>query len=93
MPENKASKKGTKVLILVVALLGGIYAIRMTVAFLILTIGFLGGNHEEASDIANYDKTKIVENNWSDMDSLFLIFPDDTSKIKREILIRMLNRI
>ena len=83
MSENKTSKKGTKVLILVVALLGGIYAIRMTVAFLILAIGFLGGNHEEASDIANYDKTKIVENNWDDMDSLFLIFPDDTSKIKK----------
>lgn len=42
----------------------------------------MGGNHEEASDISNYDKAKIVENNWDDMDSIFLIFPDDTTKIK-----------
>lgn len=83
MPENKTSNKRTKTLILVVAILVVICAIRITVAFLILAIGFFGGNHEEASDIANYDKTKIVENNWDDMDSLFLIFPDDTSKIKK----------
>ncbi len=43
MPENKTSNKRTKTLILVVAILVVICAIRMTVAFLILAIGFFGG--------------------------------------------------
>ncbi|WP_026515082.1 hypothetical protein [Butyrivibrio sp. LB2008] len=83
MLENIKGNKITKVLIWVAALLVGIYVIRLIVAFIIVSIGFLGGAHEEVSDIADYDKAKLVEDNWDDMDSLFLIFPDNTLKIEK----------
>ena len=66
MLENIKGNKITKVLIWVAALLVGIYVIRLIVAFIIVSIGFLGGAHEEVSDIADYDKAKLVEDNCDD---------------------------
>ena len=38
--------------------------------------------YEEMTGIENYNKSQIVKDNYADMDSVFLIFPDNTSKIK-----------
>lgn len=39
--------------------------------------------HEETTGIENYDKSQIVKDNYADMDSVFLIFPDSLSKVTK----------
>ena len=38
---------------------------------------------EETTGIENYDKSQIVKDNYADMDSVFLIFPDSLSKVTK----------
>ena len=56
------------------------------VAWMAFVFGVMKTSSEKTSEmwsgIDNYDKAQIVKDNWDDMDSLFLIFPDDISKIK-----------
>ncbi|SFU69198.1 hypothetical protein [Butyrivibrio sp. M55] len=83
MIEKKTNNKGTRYLVFALALLGVLYIIKLIASFFIIGISAIGGSQDNISDIDNYDKAKIIENNYADMNSLFLIFPDDTRDIKK----------
>ena len=77
--KNKTNQKhGRGIIFLLV--LGCILSIGVVASYFVTTVGAKSSS-EPISGIENYDKQKIVQDNYSDMDSLFLIFPDDTEKI------------
>ncbi|MBQ3061619.1 MAG: hypothetical protein IJD02_04180 [Lachnospiraceae bacterium] len=78
--KNFKLSKGLKIILAIIVVLALVFIIKGAVV--IISAYFMDkAPYENASGIDNYNKTDIVEEHGSDLDSEMLIFPDDTDNM------------
>ncbi len=79
--KNKAVTNTIKLGALIIVFIFIRYAVMIILMLIYIVISMFDEADKPVSGIENYDKTELVSENHSDLDSYFKVFPDDTANM------------
>ena len=79
--KNKTVTNTIKIGALIIVFIFIRYAVMIFLMLIYIVISIFDEAYKPVSGIENYDKTELVSENHSDLDSYFKVFPDDTANM------------